>query len=108
MSGSLYAVLLIAVVALVTAALRFLPFWVFRGDKPIPPALLQLGRILPAAAIGMLVIYCLKGVSFSSVSSCLPALLSAAAVAALQAWKHKDLLSILSGTVLYMILIRIF
>ena len=100
-------ILLVAIVALVTAALRFLPFLVFRGDRPIPPLVLRLGRVMPGAAMGMLVIYCLKGVSFASAARFVPALISVVLVAALQVWKRQSLLSILGGTAAYMLLIAV-
>ena len=95
---------LIAVMALVTAALRFLPFLVFR--KHTPAYIVYLGRVLPAALIGMLVIYCLKDVRIASAPHGLPELLAGTAVVVLQAWKRNSLLSILAGTVLYMVLIQ--
>ena len=95
---------LIAVMALVTAALRFLPFLVFR--KQTPAYIVYLGRVLPAALIGMLVIYCLKDVRIASAPHGLPELLAGTAVVVLQAWKRNSLLSILSGTLIYMLLTR--
>ena len=95
---------LIAVMALVTAALRFLPFLVFR--KHTPAYIVYLGRVLPAALIGMLVIYCLKDVRIASAPHGLPELLAGTAVVVLQAWKRNSLLSILAGTLIYMLLTR--
>lgn len=103
----LHDILLVAIVALVTAALRFLPFLIFRGDRQIPDKLLQLGRVMPGAAMGMLVIYCLKNVSFEALPGFVPALLAILTVVVLQVWKRKSLLSILGGTAAYMILIQI-
>lgn len=99
------AVTLIAVMALVTAMLRFLPFLVFK--KRTPAYIVYLGRVLPAALIGMLVVYCLKDVRFASASHGLPELLAALAVVLLQAWKRNSLLSILAGTLLYMLLTQL-
>ena len=99
------AVVLIAVMALVTAMLRFLPFLVFR--KRTPAYIVYLGRVLPAALIGMLVVYCLKDVNIALAPHGLPELLAGAAVVLLQAWKRNSLLSILSGTVIYMLLTQL-
>lgn len=99
------AVVLIAVMALVTATLRFLPFLVFR--RQTPAYIVYLGRVLPAALIGMLVVYCLKDVRFSSATHGLPELLAGAAVVLLQVWKRNSLLSILAGTLLYMLLTQL-
>ena len=98
------AAVLIAVMALTTAALRFLPFLVF--TKRTPPYVVYLGKVLPAALIGMLVVYCLKDVQVASAPHGLPELIAGAGVALLQAWKRNSLLSILAGTLLYMVLIQ--
>ena len=98
------AAILIAVMALTTAALRFLPFLVF--TRRTPPYVVYLGKVLPAALIGMLVIYCLKDVRVTSAPHGLPELIAGAGVALLQAWKRNSLLSILAGTLLYMVLIQ--
>ena len=71
-----------------------------------PKIVLYLGRVLPPAIIAMLVVYCLKGVSFASPAGWAPQLISAAAVAALHVWKHNNLLSIFGGTILYMVLVQ--
>ena len=99
------AVALIAAMALVTAMLRFLPFLVFR--KRTPAYIVYLGSVLPAALIGMLVVYCLKDVQITSAPHGLPELLAAATVVLLQAWKRNSLLSILAGTLLYMLLTQL-
>ena len=93
---------LVAAMALTTAALRFLPFLIFR--KRTPAYIAYLGRVLPAAIIGMLVVYCLKDVRIAPAPHGLPELLAVAAVVLLQAWKRNSLLSILAGTLLYMLL----
>lgn len=102
-----YEILLVAVVAAVTAILRFLPFFVFGGDKKTPKWITYLGNVLPYAIMGMLVVYCLKGLSFAATPYGLPELISVAAVAVLHLWKRNTLLSIIGGTVLYMVLIQI-
>lgn len=99
------AAILIAVMSLGTVLLRFLPFLVFQ--KETPPYIAYLGRVLPGAIIGMLVIYCLKDVSVLSAPHGLPELIAGACVAGLQAWKRNSLLSILAGTALYMLLVQL-
>ena len=99
------AAVLIAIMALVTAALRFLPFLLFR--RKAPAYVVYLGRVLPAALIGMLVVYCLKDVSLAEAPHGLPELIAGVAVVALQAWKRNPLMSILAGTLLYMALIQL-
>ena len=96
--------ILVAVMALVTMLLRFLPFIVFR--KKVPGYIVYLGEVLPPAIIGMLVIYCLKDVDLLSGSHGIPELIAAACVVALQALKRNTLLSILAGTAVYMLLVQ--
>ena len=98
------AVILVVAMALTTAALRFLPFLLF--EKKTPPFVVYLGKVLPAALIGMLVVYCLKDVQIASATHGLPELIAGAAVVVLQAWKRNSLLSILAGTLLYMVLVQ--
>ena len=102
-----YAALLVAIMAVVTALLRALPFLVFRGEKNTPGYIVYLGEVLPAAIIGMLVIYCLKDVSLTAAPFGLPELLSVFCVAGLQAWRRNSLVSILGGTAMYMLLTRL-
>jgi branched-subunit amino acid transport protein AzlD len=99
------AAVLIAVMAIVTMLLRFLPFILF--TKNTPEYISYLGRVLPAALIGMLVIYCLKDVSIVAAPHGLPELIAALAVVGLQVWKRNSLLSILAGTVVYMLLVQL-
>ena len=97
---------LVAVIALVTAALRFLPFLIFNGTRKTPKLIEKLGAVLPYAIMGMLVVYCLKGVSFSSVAGFLPSLIACLVVGILYVWKRNTLISIISGTVCYMVLVQ--
>ena len=106
MTSLLYTIGMIAVVALVTAALRFIPFFVFGGDRPVPEFVQYLGRVLPYAIMAMLVVYCLKGIRFSSAPFGLPELFSVLLVVVLHVWKRNTLLSIICGTVCYMLLIQ--
>lgn len=96
---------LVATMSIVTVLIRFLPFLVFRNRTP--KYISYLGRVLPPAIIGMLVVYCLKDVTPLVRPYGLPELIAAACVVGTQIWKRNSLVSILSGTVLYMLLIRI-
>ena len=96
---------LILVMAGVTALLRFLPFLVFR--RHTPPYIAYLGRVLPPALIGMLVIYCFKDVSFAAAPFGLPELIAAVCVVVLHVWKRNSLVSILGGTGIYMLLVQL-
>ena len=97
---------LIVVIALVTMGLRFLPFAIFR-NRQTPKYISYLGRVLPYAIMGMLVVYCLRGISFAAAGSWLPELLACILVAVLHLWKKNTLLSIIGGTVCYMILVQV-
>lgn len=96
----------VAVIALVTAAIRFLPFLLFRNGRKTPPVIEKLKNALPAAVMGMLVVYCLKDTSFASLSGWLPPLIACTLVTLSYLWKRNTLLSILLGTVSYMLLVQ--
>ena len=96
----------VAVMALVTAALRFLPFMAFAGRKT-PAVITYLGKVLPYAVMGMLVVYCLRGVDVRSVSGFLPELIAGAVVVGSYVWRRNTLVSIISGTVCYMLLVQL-
>ena len=98
------AAVLVSVMALVTILLRFLPFLIFR--KQTPAYITYLGRVLPPAIIGMLVVYCLKDITLTVRPHGLPELIAAACVVGLQVWRRNALISILSGAILYMLLIQ--
>ena len=98
------AAVLVSVMALVTILLRFLPFLIFR--KQTPAYITYLGRVLPPAIIGMLVVYCLKDITLTAHPHGLPELIAAVCVVGLQVWRRNALISILSGTVVYMLLIQ--
>lgn len=103
---NLYPMALIAVMTAVTFLTRALPFLLFdRGQEP-PKVILYLGRVLPPAVMAMLVVYCLRGMEFSSAPGWLPQVIGVGAVAALHRWKHNTLLSIFGGTLLYMVLVQ--
>lgn len=96
----------IGMIVLGTALTRFLPFLFFPPGKPVPPYIRYLGKVLPSAVFGLLVIYCLKNVSFFTGSRGIPEIISIAVVTGLHLWKRQMLLSIAGGTVCYMILVQ--
>lgn len=97
----------VAAVVLGTLITRFLPFLLFPAGRETPPYVQYLGKALPPAVLGMLVIYCYKGVNFMAGNRGLPELLAGAGVVALQLWFKNLFLSLLAGTALYMLLIRL-
>ncbi len=99
--------LTIGVIAAGTLFTRFFPFLVFPPGKETPDYVRFLGRALPPAVLGMLVVYCYKTLPLTSGSQALPSLLAGAVVVLLQKWKKNLFLSILGGTALYMILNRL-
>lgn len=100
-------IITIAAVVLGTVVTRFLPFIVFPPDKPTPKYIEYLGRMLPSAALGLLVVYSLKDVSVLGGTHGLPELASIAVTVALHVWKRQMLLSIAGGTILYMLLVQL-
>ena len=96
----------IAIMAGVTFLTRALPFLLFdRGERP-PKVVLYLGRVRPPAIIAMLIVYCVRGVTFASPAGWVPTLLAGAAAVLLHLWKGNDLLSIFGATGLYMVLVQ--
>ena len=96
-------IITIAVVALGTMLTRFLPFLLFPAGKATPRYVQYLGKALPGAVFGLLVVYCLKNVSLLSGSHGLPELIAILVVAGLHLWKRQMLLSIAGGTICYML-----
>lgn len=103
----MYNVALIAVMALVTMATRFLPFLVFGENRKTPAIIEYLGKALPCAIMGMLVVYCLKDVSILEKPYGIPEAIGIVVVALLHLWKRNSLLSIGVGTVFYMVLVQV-
>lgn len=100
-----YSLLLIAVMGAVTQLLRFLPFALFSQKTPEP--VLYLGKVLPAAIMAMLVVYCLRNTKILAAPHGIPEALAVLAVVLLHKWRHNTLLSILCGTVFYMALLHV-
>ena len=101
-----HAALLVAVMALVTVLLRFLPFIIFNGKREVPGYIMYLGKVLPYAIMGMLIVYCLRNVRFSAAADWLPSAVGVAVVVLLHLLKRNSLLSILGGTIVYMALVQ--
>ena len=99
-------IITVAMVVLGTVLTRVLPFLLFPAGKPTPKYIQYLGKYLPSAVFGLLVIYSLKNVSLVSGSHGIPELVSIALVVGLHLWKRQMLLSIAGGTVCYMLLVQ--
>ncbi len=99
-------ILAIIAMALVTYGIRLGPFILFGGGKQTPEWVRYIGGVLPPAVMGMLIVYSLKHIEFLKISSSLPVLIAIAVTTVLHLWKRNKLLSILSGTAVYMFLIQ--
>jgi len=100
-------IITVAIIAAGTMITRFLPFLIFPENRETPRYVAYLGRFLPAAVIGMLVVYCLKEVNIFEGSHAIPEIISIIVIVALHVWKRQILLSIGVGTVLYMLLVQL-
>ncbi|MED3056287.1 branched-chain amino acid transporter AzlD [Bacillus thuringiensis] len=100
-------IITISMVVLGTMLTRFLPFVLFPSDRPTPQYVQYLGRVLPSAVIGLLVIYCFKDVNLFTGSHGIPELIAVALVMVLHLWKRQMLLSIAGGTIIYMLLVQL-
>ena len=99
-------IITIAMCVAATMLTRFLPFMVFRSDRPTPKYIRYLGKVLPGAIFGMLVVYCLRNVSPMQYSYGLPELIAIAVTVGLHLWKRQMLVSIAGGTICYMLLVQ--
>lgn len=100
------SLLIILVAAVTTFATRAIPFLIFPKGKKLPKVVVYLGKVLPPAVIGMLIIFCLKSTKVLSYPYGIPELIASAVVVVLHIYKRNNLLSIGVGTILYMVLIQ--
>ena len=106
-SKMIQEIVIVVVLAVATMITRFLPFLIFPAGKKVPDYVEYLGKTLPYATMGLLVVYCLKGVNFTAVPYGLPEILAVAAIVVIHWWKGNSLLSIGAGTVFYMFLVQV-
>ena len=104
--SNFYVWLTVAVIALVTALLRFLPFVIWGDNRKTPKIIEKLGRTLPYAIMGMLVIYCLKEINFGSIEGYLPTFISTLVVVTSYVLKRNTLISIILGTLCNILLLQ--
>ena len=107
MSMNMHSATLVAIMSLVTIGLRFLPFIVFPQNKPVPVIVTRLSTVLPMAVMGMLVVYCFRNSSIMLAPFMAPEIIASVTVVGSYAWKKNTFLSLILGTILYMILIRV-
>lgn len=106
MMRSWYILLAIVMSALITFGLRALPFVLFRGGRSMPEWMQRLGQILPSAIMAVLIVYCLKGAKSNPIGIGIPGIIAVAVVVASYKRKHNTFISIIVGTVAYMIMLR--
>ena len=106
MPTTVQALTIVALLAFGTAITRFLPFVLFRNAAAVPRYVHYLGKLLPAAAISLLLVYCLRYISFTAAPHGMPEVIGILVVAALHIWKKNTLLSIAAGTASYMLLVQ--
>ena len=99
---TIHSLIIVAMVALATQITRWTPFLLFSGDKKLPKVVEDLGRLLPPAMMGLLVVYSLLGGSHG-----IPEAIAVAVTAGLHLWRRNTLLSILAGTICYMLLVQL-
>ena len=101
------ALVIAGAVTLGTIITRFLPFLLFPECKQPPKVVLYLGKVLPPAMMGLLVVYCLRNVDIAAAPHGLPELIGIAVTVGLHLWKRQMLLSIAGGTICYMLLVQL-
>lgn len=103
---ALQTAVIILAVALGTMVTRFVPFLLFPEHKTPPKVIVYLGKVLPAAMMGLLVVYCFKNVSIAAAPHGIPEGIAVAAIVVLHRWRNNVLLSIGGGTAVYMMLVQ--
>ena len=100
------AMLIILVIGLATLLTRILPVLIFGRGEKVPGYIVYLGKVVPYTAMGLLIVYCLRDVSFLEGSHGLPEIIALAVVSISYIWKKNAILSVVIGTVLYMFLLQ--
>lgn len=103
-----YFLIAVIISALITFGLRAFPFLVFSGSHKMPASLERLGQVLPSAIMAVLIVYCMKDIPSGGISAAVPKLFAAVVVFLTYKWKHQTLISILLGTISYMIFLHLF
>ncbi|MFP4697344.1 MAG: branched-chain amino acid transporter permease [Eubacteriales bacterium] len=102
-----YTLIAILIMAIITFITRVAPFIIFRNYKRTPKYVVYIGKYLPPAVIAMLIIYCLKDINLLAFPFGIPEMIGIAVVALLHIWKRNNLISIIGGTIIYMIQVQI-
>ena len=99
-------ILIVAICGICTFGLRAIPFLIL-GDREVPKAITYLGKVLPMSVMTVLVVYCMKDISFGSLAGFVPTVSGIVVTALLHLWKKNTFLSIVCGTVVYMLLVQL-
>lgn len=103
--------LVVALTIVLTTALLFFyrgaPFFIFSKREP-PAGLKFVEKCLPPLIIATLIVYCLKDIDYASKPWGAPQFIAIAATVGLHLWRRNSMVSIFGGTVLFMLLSRIF
>lgn len=98
---------IIAICAVVTIATRVVPFLIFKPDKPLPPYMEYLGKVLPGAVFGMIVVYCLRNTPVCKYPYGIPEIIGIAVTVAVHLYKKNMMISMVAGTIVYMISVQV-
>ena len=101
-----HAIIIILVMGLMTFATRILPVLIFGRGGKVPEYIMYLGRVVPYTAMGLLIVYCLRDVQVLAAPHALPEVVSLAVVVLSYLWKRNSILSVVIGTVLYMVMVQ--
>lgn len=99
--------MIIIVVALGTMLTRALPFIIFNDPSKKPALVDYLGKVLPYSIMAMLVVYCLKDINFFNSNHGLPEIIAVSITIIIHLFKNNTLLSIIIGTISYMICVQL-
>lgn len=105
--NKLYSFYIILTISIITILLRLSPAWIFPPDKPTPKVLVYLGRVMPIAVIAMLIVYCFRNINLFSYPFGLSEIIAGGFTAVSYIIKRSTILSILLGTIIYMILVQV-
>ena len=107
MNSSAYVIAVMLTACVCNFLTRAFPFMLFSKSSELPEFIQYLGKYLPPCVMAVLVVYCLKGITFTALAGLAPMLIAVVAVVLLHIWKRNNIISIAGGTVLYMLLVQV-
>lgn len=102
-----YIIVAIVISTFITLFTRALPFIFFRSKRKVGPALTFIAKTLPIAVITILIVYSISHITFISINGWVKEVAGIIFVVALHLIKRNTLLSVLGGTLFYMLLIQL-